>query len=356
MLSFAAMHGYAEFCGFDGPEDEWKIEWEELMKEYGFSEAGPDLAKFMRIVDSGEGAACNDNELRELADLLTAGGEGRMPQSLLRSEVWLLHDRTQKARAQQPRRILIQRQFDALDDDGNGFLGSDELRRYAEMAGWKGDDEEWAIHYAEMCNDYNLNPRKGADVKQFEKIVDKKGGQANIEAQDLVELIEDTKMGVTHMRSQIMTDTSSRSSRKSTKASFKRQQSKQYTDKMSRAMSRKKTFVDVSKNYSILRSFGVFLRKKFEDTDDAFAAFSKKPFGRLEKGEFLSKLDALGFQGESDSLFRLLSLGSRFIVKRHIKWAWNLLVAEEIVMARANNRAKLRQRMSTLRFSEDQGQ
>jgi len=230
-------------------------------------------------------------------------------------------------------------------------LGPDELRKYAEQCGFEGDDDAWAIEYAEMCNDYNLNARKGADLKQFEKIFDKKAGQASIEAQDLVDLIEDTKIGVANVRTTNSEVPPSRAM--VTQQSFKRKMSQHYTSRLSRAISRKKTWVAVSRNFEVLRSFSVFLRARYSDTDAAFEGFSKKPFGRLTKAGFLKSLERLEYDGDSESLFRLLALGSTYIVKRHIKWAWNLLMAEELVRARAQRRATLRQRIDTLRAQEE---
>lgn len=356
-MESASLKDYAQFCGFDGPDEEWQIEFEELMEEFKFSEAGPNFEQFCRIANGeGDGSTqCFDGELRELIDIFRLpGGEGRVWQSTLRDQVWLLHPRTSQARAQLPRRILIHRQFNIYDESGDGFLGPDELRAFAEISGWKGDDDEWAVHYGEMVNDFALNPRKGADVKQFERIVDKKAGQGGIEAQDLVDLIEDTAIARTHMRKQSMLQSQESTkigSRSKGGNSVKRvsttQMSHSYSKHLARALTRKQTWVAVSKNYQILRGFGVFLRRKFTNTDQSFAAFSKKPFGRLTKEEFLAALDRLGFDGESESLFRLLVLGSIYIVKRHIKWAWNLLQAEAFVKARAKSRANLRRKMST---------
>merc|ERR1719215_2562069 len=56
------------------------------------------------------------------------------------------------------------------------------------------------------------------------------------------------------------------------------------------------------------------------------------------KAEFLDGIQKLEYDGDAESVFRLLALGSVHIVKKHFKWAWNLLAPEELVLARKKTR------------------
>merc|ERR1719188_2885909 len=111
-----------------------------------------------------------------------------------------------------------------------------------------------------------------------------------------------------------------------------------------------KTWKPMSKNYTLLREFSLFLRARFTDIDDAFAGFTNKPFGRLNKQDFIDNLTRLQYGGDAAEVFKFPALGHHFIVKKHFKWAWNLLEPEELV----RTLHKLDRRRSTKLFASQE--
>mmetsp|Transcript_137348 Transcript_137348/g.342515 ORF Transcript_137348/g.342515 Transcript_137348/m.342515 type:complete len:793 (-) Transcript_137348:60-2438(-) len=310
-LISAELRRYAEFCGFDGTEDEWSLEYTELCSEYGWeAEEGADLARFTKLVENvQDGGYSANNELRECAASVSATMEEPTNPSRSRTNVWVLRPKTVELRSQRDRSSLVNALFHALDTKSEGLLGPDELRRYAELCGFDGDEDDWAVEYAEVCHEFGINARGGATREQFAKLMDTKAGQADLSTSELARMIDEVK------------------------------QQAYIVERRRPALIRKRsTWRPLTTNFEILRTFSLFLRKQFVSADEAFMAFTSKPFGRLTKAAFLEEIQKFEFEGDAESVFRLLALGSIYIVKKHIKWAWNLLAPEDLVRARKKTR------------------
>jgi len=310
-LKLVELRRYAEYCGFSGTDDEWFLEYAELSVEYGWEpKDGADLAQFSKLVENRpNGGYSDDNELRECMASVGATTSEHTNPARSRENVWTLRPKTIEHRSKRDRPSLVKALFQTLDANNEGRLGPEELRRYAEMCGFEGTEDEWATHYAEVCNDYGINARGGANPEQFAKIMDNKAGQADVDSEDLVKMIEEAK-------AQTMVP----------------------KDRRRYLIRKRSTWRPLSVNFEILRSFSLFLRNRFSSPEAAFQAFTLKPFGRLKKDEFLAGIKKVEFDGDAESVFRLLALGSMYIVKKHFKWAWNLLAPEELVLARKKTR------------------
>mmetsp|Transcript_125386 Transcript_125386/g.401553 ORF Transcript_125386/g.401553 Transcript_125386/m.401553 type:complete len:345 (-) Transcript_125386:180-1214(-) len=90
---------------------------------------------------------------------------------------------------------LVARLFRALDEvngpaAARGRLSSGKLRRYAELRGFDGDGDEWAVEFSEMCADYKWDARAGVDLAQFAQFVNNpKEGGAFATDQELIDLL-----------------------------------------------------------------------------------------------------------------------------------------------------------------------
>lgn len=322
-LSQEHMLRYAQMFGFDGSEEEWDVEFDCMAEEYGFDrKEGVDFEKFSMMVNNPEdGAYADEDGLRSTIARLKDGGH------LLRTpSMYPLRKATLDFRSKMPQAELIQVLFNALDETGSGRLGPSELHKYAEMCGFNGTDEDWAVEYAEMCNEFNINPRSGADLQQFTKIVHNKAGQGDATGVELADMVE-------HAKAQ---------------AAIRRGNTLQ-TSRSKREFTRQVTWKPVADNFTSLRRFGLFLRKVAADPDSAYAQFTDKRFGRLSREEFIEGLDKLKFDGDRDSIFKLLALGSPCILKKHFKWAWGLLDAEELVLERSRLRSHTAQSIAKLK-------
>jgi len=216
-------------------------------------------------------------------------------------------------RSERPKEELIELLFATLDEGDSGMLLPDELRKGAEACGWEGDDNEWAIQYGELCTEFSINAKTGANSKQFAKILDKKAGKDKATGRELTDLIE--LLRLKEVRAVVpLESVKSSSSQKAAKGVVK-------------------TWKRMSPSYILLREFSLCLRGKCVDVDDAWGNFSSKPFARLSKQDFIDKLKLLDYEGDAAEVFSFLSLGNHFIMKKHFKWVWNLLEAEQLVRA-----------------------
>merc|ERR1719330_874848 len=161
------------------------IEWDELCGAQGWnSDKEITVDCFQILVDSTESSAyATDADLRACIAALRSGGTAR-------ATVWRLCPKTLEARSARPREELVNLLFLTLDEAENGVLLPEELRRCAELCGWEGDDDGWAIQYGELCTEFNIDAKKGAKKEQFAKILEKKAGKGNVQGRELVELIE----------------------------------------------------------------------------------------------------------------------------------------------------------------------
>eukprot|EP00933_Yihiella_yeosuensis_P061262 TRINITY_DN64069_c0_g1_i1.p1 TRINITY_DN64069_c0_g1~~TRINITY_DN64069_c0_g1_i1.p1 ORF type:complete len:293 (+),score=84.98 TRINITY_DN64069_c0_g1_i1:124-879(+) len=74
---------------------------------------------------------------------------------------------------QMPRPLLISTLFSALSGEKKDLIGSAELRQFAELSGFDGDDKDWDDEYSSLCEE-NGWKEKGDSIslEQFTKCVD----------------------------------------------------------------------------------------------------------------------------------------------------------------------------------------
>jgi len=68
------------------------------------------------------------------------------------------------------RGVLLRTVFHLCDVDGDGFLNSDEMQRFARQKGFDGTQAEWLDEYNILCREVNVDPAKGIDVLVLERL------------------------------------------------------------------------------------------------------------------------------------------------------------------------------------------
>ncbi|CAK9003706.1 unnamed protein product [Durusdinium trenchii] len=72
-----------------------------------------------------------------------------------------------------PSRISMKAElFQRFDLDGDGFLYSEELKNFAAVMGFEGNDSEWTQEYVMICTEVGCNPTEGLDFRGFSRMVD----------------------------------------------------------------------------------------------------------------------------------------------------------------------------------------
>lgn len=302
-LGCEELKDYARLCGFLGTDVEWTVEWAELCADLQWdAEHGATLPQFTKLVDRLQAGDYSGNA--ELRMLIASKKQGLEIAPAALSSTWQLKERTQKKRMELPKKDLVKILFCTLDSTQNGTLGPDQLRKYAEMIGWEGDDEAWAQEYAGLCYEYGVTPQRGFTHTQFSKVLEDQAGDADGE-----ELAAQIELAAAP---EIMLPK---------KAS-------------SRRLIKKRTWRS-SPSRLLLRKFGILLREKFATPDEAYDHFAGNQFTRLKKEEFLKKLEGLNFDDDGDELWKVVALGNSVIVKKQFRFSWNLqkvlLDGEELV-------------------------
>mmetsp|Transcript_148200 Transcript_148200/g.475975 ORF Transcript_148200/g.475975 Transcript_148200/m.475975 type:complete len:1751 (-) Transcript_148200:103-5355(-) len=134
MQAFAVRTGAAEM-----DKAQWKEEFEILCADNGADPSkGISVQLLEKMVNdkSESGCYCDDDELRAIKGALEL--EGR--------EVAM------RAAAYSPERTaLVHEVFRMFDTDGDGRLGEQELRAFAEHLGFKGSEAQWAEEFRSIC-------------------------------------------------------------------------------------------------------------------------------------------------------------------------------------------------------------
>jgi len=73
--------------------------------------------------------------------------------------------------AQNIRRSLVMALFEGLDDSGSHLLGFSEMRQYAILTGFDGDDDDWMTEYMHLCEENGWNRNIGAHAGQFSTMI-----------------------------------------------------------------------------------------------------------------------------------------------------------------------------------------
>eukprot|EP00448_Togula_jolla_P018738 CAMPEP_0170591226 /NCGR_PEP_ID=MMETSP0224-20130122/12290_1 /TAXON_ID=285029 /ORGANISM="Togula jolla, Strain CCCM 725" /LENGTH=484 /DNA_ID=CAMNT_0010915075 /DNA_START=134 /DNA_END=1588 /DNA_ORIENTATION=+ len=74
--------------------------------------------------------------------------------------------------------LLVRAVFRACDTDGDGWLRERELRKFGDLLGFEGSDEDWSEEYRLICMDNKANPMEGVSEMLLLKMVnnDEDGG------------------------------------------------------------------------------------------------------------------------------------------------------------------------------------
>jgi len=150
-LNLTEMKHFASLIGFKCDDEKWVKEFE-LFCSSGEADpavgVGSDL--FVRLVNdrSDAGCYCSDGELRDM-----------------------LKELNPNAGEISSRGTLITTVFRACDRDGDERLNDEELRAFARLTGFDGDDEAWSKEYCMLCSEVRAEPDAGVDIKAFTKLV-----------------------------------------------------------------------------------------------------------------------------------------------------------------------------------------
>ncbi|CAK9003155.1 unnamed protein product [Durusdinium trenchii] len=183
------LHRYAKLSGFDGDDDDWAEEFEELCAEQGWDkEEGLGHHEFLVLMENE--SMGSDQELKAM--LL----ELRMPpkRTFAQMSQWAGKTASTRVRsevAEMPRDDLVNEAFASLDVRRQDLLGSREFRRYAELTGYDGGDEFWDEQYEELCRDYNWDPDAGVTKEEFIAFL---GDEANSPDEELRELVLELRL------------------------------------------------------------------------------------------------------------------------------------------------------------------
>jgi len=84
---------------------------------------------------------------------------------------------------------LVNLLFHTLTADGSpGFVGADQLHRFARACGFHGTHAEWQAEYKAICSRYSADSGAGLEPAQFKQFLDDPEGSAHCTAGDLYDL------------------------------------------------------------------------------------------------------------------------------------------------------------------------
>ncbi|CAE8704638.1 unnamed protein product, partial [Polarella glacialis] len=153
-LNSSEMLSFATLSGFEGSPDDWELEYRSLCEQHGADPySGIGLELFLAMLDdrSASGCYCEDAELNIMLEGLSGAGR--------KSEVELPLERSE----------LVNAVFDACDVDRDGLLDEREMRRFAELTGFAGGQEEWADEFQQLCLEQSVG---ALDLLLFAKLVE----------------------------------------------------------------------------------------------------------------------------------------------------------------------------------------
>merc|ERR1719362_83096 len=179
-LNAEEMYGFALRTGFDGPKDEWAVEFRALCADSGVdASVGPNEETLRRLVDdpSDAGCHCTDEELQEMVQSLAAATPP------VTAPPGLTMTQTDFAPAPQPapplktgadnlRRSLVDEVFRLCDRDADGRLKRHEMLCFAELTGFEGQEQEWDEEYRLLCDDHGFDAYLGIGKDDFARLVD----------------------------------------------------------------------------------------------------------------------------------------------------------------------------------------
>lgn len=92
------------------------------------------------------------------------------------------------------RQGLIAKLFGTLDGQGTGYIGLSELRRYADLCGFPGNDTAWRSEYEAIALREGFLPNKGMNRIQFADMVNNPCSKGNCETDELIELLQELSL------------------------------------------------------------------------------------------------------------------------------------------------------------------
>jgi len=88
------------------------------------------------------------------------------------------------------RRNLIVALFEGLDDSGNYLLGFSEMKLYAQLTGFAGNDDDWATEYFNLCDENGWNRNVGAHAGQFTTMIDDPNNRCYASDEALIQMLK----------------------------------------------------------------------------------------------------------------------------------------------------------------------
>jgi Ca2+-binding EF-hand superfamily protein/predicted GNAT family acetyltransferase len=191
LLNEKEMRPFAAHTGFDGTDADWATEYRMLCSSYSGSQSAISLALFAKLIDdqSEDGCYCTDQELshmlsqeqvpyvssdREIAICTTQAHEEQNEwEQVSRSEQWQQQEEQsewQEYPGSSERTELITKVFKGFNVDGDGFLNSMEMRRFAGHTGFDGDDAAWKSEFQLLCSAYN-GLQTSISLETFKRLV-----------------------------------------------------------------------------------------------------------------------------------------------------------------------------------------
>jgi len=188
-LNREELRTFAHHTGFQDCDGKaWDQEYRSFCLDVGADPAcGVGLEFFRQLIDdqSEKGCYCTDEELRIMLIALEEPHaanttETRLLQPTDTKDIFkpaTVADPPLEQAAQQSfpapslqRGVLLRTVFHLCDADGDGFLTSDEMHRFARQKGFDGTQAEWVDEYDALCEEVNVDPAKGIDVLILERL------------------------------------------------------------------------------------------------------------------------------------------------------------------------------------------
>eukprot|EP00435_Cladocopium_sp_Y103_P019468 s2652_g4.t1 len=163
---------YAELTGYDGGDEFWDEQYQELCEDYGWT---PD--DFI-----GDESNSTDEELRELVSELRLRQDvaARRFRSAVRRIMWMLRyagfalakgDYQREEIQKMSRKQLADAVFHSLDRRQRQALDSKAMRVFANATGFYGDDDDWASEFHAICDELGWDEERGVSKSQFHEFI-----------------------------------------------------------------------------------------------------------------------------------------------------------------------------------------
>lgn len=151
---------FADLRGFAGSAADWARQYSQLCPGRGWRQQPMPVEAFAALLEEEDGPLhCDDTALQFI--LMALGS----------------------------RQELIFSIFRALDTERDERLGARHLRRFAELCGFRGEDEEWAAEYEALIARYDWDVEHGVDAKAFAQMLNDPAGNGHCTEDELKVMI-----------------------------------------------------------------------------------------------------------------------------------------------------------------------